>query len=154
MIRVWLAPMMAVVPAVVGAVVGGLLVHKLTMTRELLVARRARRTDYLISAYRQLIDAANRESGLSKEQIDSLEVALGDIMLLGEAEEVAAARIFIIGMAQNGSAELDPLIRTLRASLRRELALDEVGLPSPYNLRIELDQVSDRADLDVVAIES
>ena len=135
--QVWVAPIMTLVSAVVGAVVGGFFVHKLTMSRELLAARRARRTDYLISAYRRLIDAANRRTGISKEQIDGLEAALGDVMLLGEAEEIVAARTFVVEMSKNHGAELDPLIQALRTSLRRELELGEVAMPSPYNLRIE-----------------
>ena len=52
--------------------VGGFLVHKLTKAREILAARRAIRTDYLISAYRRLISVSNRSTGMSKEQVESL----------------------------------------------------------------------------------
>jgi len=58
-------------------------------------------------------------------------------MLLGEAEEIVAARTFVVEMSKNHGAELDPLIQALRTSLRRELELGEVAMPSPYNLRIE-----------------
>lgn len=47
---------------------------------------------------------------MSKEQVDSLEAALRDVMLLCEAEEIAADRKFIAEMGQNRSAEPDPLV--------------------------------------------
>lgn len=59
-------------------------------------------------------------------------------MLLGEKDEINAARSFIVGMAEEHNASVDPLIQALRSSLRRELELGEVAMPSPYNLRIEM----------------
>lgn len=138
MMQVWIPPIMALVSAILGTLVGGFLVHKLTKSREILAARRAIRTDYLISAYRRLISVSNRSTGMSKEQVESLESAVDDVMLLGEKDEINAARSFIVGMAEEHNASVDPLIQALRSSLRRELELGEVAMPSPYNLRIEM----------------
>lgn len=140
----WVPALASLISTVVGAIVGGFCVHKLTMSRELVAARRAKRTDYLISAYRQLANAANRRSGISQEQIDCLEAALADVMLLGKEEEIVAAGEFIIGMAQNSSADLGPLLGALRTSLRRELELSEVAMPNPNSLRIEQNQSGTR----------
>ena len=52
MTQVLVISLISLPSAVVGAMVGGFLVHKLTMSRELVADRRAKRTDYLISAYR------------------------------------------------------------------------------------------------------
>lgn len=72
MMQVLIPPIMALVSAILGTLVGGFLVHKLTKVREILAARRAIRTDYLISAYRRLISVSNRSTGMSKEQVESL----------------------------------------------------------------------------------
>ena len=72
MMQVLIPPIMALVSAILGTLVGGFLVHKLTKSREILAARRAIRTDYLISAYRRLIGVSNRLAGMSKEQVESL----------------------------------------------------------------------------------
>lgn len=140
----WVPALASLISTVVGAIVGGFCVHKLTMSRELVAARGAKRTDYLISVYRQLANAANRRSGMSQTQIDCLEAALADVILLGEKEEIVAAREFIVGMAETRSAELDPLLGALRTSLRRELELSEVAVPAPYSLRIEQNQSGTR----------
>lgn len=132
----WLS-LVPVVAALLGAVAGGLLVHRLTLSRESVSVRRSQRVDHLISAYRRLIDLANRSEGLSDQQADTLEAALSDIVLLGEPVEVEAAREFMVAMAQGGGASLDNVIVALRTSLRRELGLTPLDMPRPYNLRIE-----------------
>ena len=72
MMQVLTPPIMALASAILGTLVGGFLVHKLTKAREILAARRAIRTDYLISAYRRSIGVSNRLAGMSKEQVESL----------------------------------------------------------------------------------
>lgn len=59
-------------------------------------------------------------------------------MLLGEKHEINTARSFIVGMAEEHNASVDPSIQALRSSLRRELERGEVAMPSPYNVRIEM----------------
>ena len=76
---------MALVSVVMRAAGGDFFVRKLTMFREFLAVCCIRRAKCFISIYRQLIDAANRLSGMLKEQADNLEAALRNVMLLGEA---------------------------------------------------------------------
>ncbi|WP_066642156.1 hypothetical protein [Serinicoccus hydrothermalis] len=133
----WSAALVPLLSAVLGAVVGGLVVHRLSVQRDVLGARRSQRIEYLVSAYRRLSDAANRLPGLSDERIAGLEGALADIVLLGEPAEIEAARQFMLAMAQGqGGAGLDPVLVALRASLRAEIGLTQHPLPKPYNLRM------------------
>lgn len=111
------------------------------MSRELVAARRAKRSDYLISGYRQLAYATNRQSGMSQKRIDGLEAVLADVVLLGKKEEGMAAREFIAGMAQNRNTKLDPLLEALRTSLRRELELGEAAIPVPCSLELNRNKV-------------
>lgn len=127
----------SLVSAVIGAVVGGFVVHRLTLRREVLGAQRTQRVAFLLDAYRKLIDASERPL-ITPERRDNLESAFADIMLLGGADETAAARRFMIKFAQDGEDSLDPVIGALRDSLRRELGIAPVALPKPYNLRITL----------------
>lgn len=126
--------------AVVGASVGGLVVHRATLARERLSERRGRRLEYLVSAYRRLEDATNRSGALTGERADSFESALADVMLLGRAEEIEAARQFLLAMREDEEALLDPVLRALRRSLRRELRLEDIELPHPWNLRLQRDR--------------
>lgn len=129
----WLAQLLV---ALLSALAGGFVVHRLTLNRESVSARRTQRVEYLVSAYRRLIDAANRSNGMSTDQAQQLESALSDIVLLGDDAEVEAAQEFMVSMAVSGGADLDSVIEALRSSLRRELGLTASPLPRPYNLRI------------------
>lgn len=134
----WASIVVPLLSAVLGAVAGGLLVHRLSVRRDVMGARRSQRIDYLVSAYRRLSNAANRPHGLSDERIAGLEGALADIVLLGEPVEIEAAREVMLDMAKGqGGADLDPVIEALRASLREEIGLTQQPLPNPYNLRME-----------------
>lgn len=132
----WLAFLVPLLSAILGAVVGSLLVHRLTSIREIRGARREQRIDYLVQAYRRLIDAANRHDNLTDEQIAGLETSLSDIVLLGEVQEVEAARRFMLNMAEGRGADLEEVISALRSSLRREIELSNIDLPRPYNFRM------------------
>lgn len=131
------APFVSLASVIVGAVVGGVLVHRLTLQREALVVRRTQRVAFLLDAYRKLIDASERDV-LSPARRDCLEAAIADIMLLGGRAEIEAAHRFEVEFAETGGASLDPVIRALRDSLRSELGMEVVTLPSPYNLRVHL----------------
>lgn len=124
--------------AVLGAVVGGFVVHRLTLRREVLGAQRTQRVAFLLDAYRKLLDASERPR-ITPERRDNLESAFADIMLLGGPDEIAAAHRFEVEFVQNRAGSLDPVITALRDNLRRELGIVPVSLPSPYNLRLTLD---------------
>lgn len=134
----WLAVAVPLLSATLGAIVGGLLVHRLTLQREALGARRTQRVDFLLSAYRRLIRASNRDR-LTGEHRDDLEAAFSDIILLGGKEEIDTASKFMVQFVETGEGSLDPVIFALRKSLRNEIGLDDVPMPRPYNLRLHLD---------------
>lgn len=131
----WLQALVPLMAAILGAVVGGFVVHRLTLTRESLTARRTQRVAFLLAAYRKLIDASERRD-LSPQHRDNLEGALADIMLLGGEEEIGAADSFQRDFAEEKDASLTPVIKSLRTSLRNELSLPEVDLPERFNFRI------------------
>lgn len=111
--------------AILGAFAGGFVVHKLTLRREAVSARRTQRVTFLLDAYRKLIDASERDT-LSSERRDNLEGALADVMLLGGQEEIQAAGRFQRDFVENKSSSLVPVIESLRKSLRSELDLPEI----------------------------
>lgn len=121
--------------AILGAVVGGLVVHRFAVVRDVRNEQRGRRVDHLISAYRRLVAASNRTGGMSEEHEHQVEEALSDIILLGQRSEVEAARDFMLEIGRSRSADLEPLMVALRSSLRSQLQLDETPLPRPYSLR-------------------
>lgn len=134
----WLAVVIPLLSALLGAVVGGVLVHRLTLQREALGARRTQRVDFLLSAYRRLIRASSRDR-LTREHRDDLEAAFSDIMLLGGQAEIDAASKFMVQFVKTMEGSLDPVIFALRKSLRDEIGLGDVPMPRPYNLRLHLD---------------
>lgn len=123
--------------AILGAIIGGLVVHRLTLKRKSLSTRRTQRITFLLDAYRKLIDASERES-LGPQRRDNLEGALADIMLLGGQQEIDASDRFQRNFAEEKDASLVPVIKSLRKSLRNELALPEIDLPKRFNVRLQL----------------
>lgn len=121
----------------VGAAVGGLVVHRFTLRRESLAARRTQRVAFLLDAYRKLIDASERDI-LGEERRDNLESALADIMLLGGASEISATERFQRDFVEGRDASLVPVIVALRSSLRRELGIEAVDLPAKFNFRLSI----------------
>lgn len=82
------------------------------------------RINYLLSAYRRLEHASNRQ--MTAAHMAALEEAISDIQLLGSPEQVKLADAFAHEFAANQEAKTDPLLNDLRASLRRELQLEPV----------------------------
>jgi hypothetical protein len=95
--------------------------------------RRNERVTFLLRAYRDLADTAQRPPG---ENARSLEQALSDVGLLGEPEQVRLAAGFAHECAGPGTATLTPLLGSLRAELRRELGLS-LDVPDMPILRME-----------------
>lgn len=131
----WWEPLIPLGSAILGAFVGGIVVHKLTLRREAVNARRTQRVSFLLDAYRKLIDASERD-GLSAQRKDNLEAALADVMLLGGQDEMQATDRFQRDFVEGRSASLLPVIESLRKSLRSELDLPEIALPSQFNFRL------------------
>jgi len=126
-----------ILSAVLGAGMGGWVVHRLALVRELQGERRSRRIDHLIEAWRGLMAVANRKDAPTPDQNDAFEAALTDIMLLGEAAEIHATESFIRAAGRSEPTNLDAIVNALRKSLRDELQLGEVALPQDRVLRID-----------------
>ena len=106
------------------AIIGWFIVYHFEKRRDHLNKRRDLHLQYLISAYRNLESASNRE--LTSTTASELESAVADIQLFGTANQVRLARGFATSFAQAGKASLDELLEELRRDLRAELQLDEV----------------------------
>lgn len=95
--------------------------------------RRNMRIDYLLGAYRRLERASNRPMTPSDDR--DVEAAVADVQLLGSPSQVQLAGEFARSFAAEGTADTEPLLQDLRASLRRELLLEAVP-PNRLWLRI------------------
>ncbi len=139
----WVSVLVPLLSAITGALVGGYAVHRLTIRREELGARRANRIDYLIASWRAINAMANRTEATpsTPRQREAFEDALTDIMLLGEEGEIEATAAFIKAVGANEPMNLDALIEALRNSLRKELQLSDVRLPRDRILRIDWSDV-------------
>lgn len=86
--------------------------------------RRQSRVEYLLSAYRRLDTASNRELTVTSEA--DLESAISDIQLLGTPRQVRLAEDLAREFATQRSADTGPLLEDLRSTLRKELLLEGV----------------------------
>jgi predicted RNA-binding protein with RPS1 domain len=105
--------------------------------------RKKFRMEYLIDAYRRLEDACCRGSLYNTKIGKGMESALADIQLFGSAEQVGMANELSASIsARRADASAEPLLKSLRDELRRELCLNAVdGEPVRFRLRKE-----DRSD--------
>ncbi|WP_237232647.1 hypothetical protein [Rothia nasisuis] len=120
----------SIIISLLSGLLASIVVHILTAWNERKKERRDQRIEFLISAYRKLSDVANRENR-SLEQTQGLEEALSDIMLLGEQEEIEAARQFMLQISSSQNREggdLKKVIIALRNSLRKQLGLSELNV--------------------------
>lgn len=95
--------------------------------------RRNIRIEYLLGAYRRLERSSNRPMTASEDR--EVEAAVADVQLLGSPTQVRLAEDFITAFAAEGTADTEPLLQDLRASLRGELLLEAVP-PKRLWLRI------------------
>lgn len=119
-----------VIVAGVLVAVAGWLVNEFFARRSV---RRNLRIEYLLSAYRRLEHASNRQMTETHEA--ALEEAISDIQLLGSPRQVEMATAFARQFAEDQRADTEHLLEDLRASLRRELQLEPVP-PQRMWLRI------------------
>jgi hypothetical protein len=127
----------AIIAAIV-IVVGWRVVHRQEMQRDRDSKRRDLRIGYLIDAYRRLEYVSNRP--ISLEMTPDFEKAIADIQLFGTSKQVELAQTFAVEFAENGVAQLDPLLSELRQDLRAELDLDTVSPRIKY-LRMAFDNL-------------
>jgi len=102
---------------------GAYLAHLLSARRDRANARRDRRIEFLIDAYRKLEFISNRAS---LDDAAPIEKAIADIQLFGSAKQVQAAQAFVSEFAATRSASLDILLEELRKDLRAELQLEHI----------------------------
>jgi hypothetical protein len=81
----------------------------------------------MVNAFRALA----RASGHPRlyEVGTELELAIADVQLLGSEEQIKMAHKIVDVLKDGGTADLDPLLASLRDSLRVELGAAKVGGP-------------------------
>ena len=77
--------------------------------------------EFLVEAYRRLDAASNRP--MDRPAADGLEQAVRDIWLFGSSDQMELAEQFTEAFTKTGSGDTEPLLRTLRSTLRSELLL-------------------------------
>ena len=114
-----------IIVTIVLAVIGWIIAHRFTNLREIGQKRRELTTKVLIDSYNVLTnDIAQRE--LTDERTSKLEFTLSQIQLFGTEEQVDLVWEFIQNRVNRNEASLDPLIKSLRNSLREDLNLSRI----------------------------
>lgn len=116
--------MQILVPALVALSVA-LLTHFFSSTRDRNNKRREQRISYLVNAFRTLAKASNHPR--LHEVAPEIEQAMADIQLLGSKEQIGLAHKFVKELSNGGEATLDPLLQSLRDSLRLELGATPIA---------------------------
>lgn len=110
---------------IVLTVIGWIIGHYFTSKRSANNKRRDLSTEFLIEAYRVLTtEIAHREETL--ERATKIENLVADIQLFGSPEQIDLAKKMADDVASGEKFELDPLINSLRKSLRQELSLASI----------------------------
>jgi len=119
------------------AILGWYIAHWFNVARDRANKKRDLQIQYLIEAYRRLERAANRPKSFDNNA--ELESAVADIQLFGTAGQVKLAEKFSFDIAHNSHSSTDELLINLRAELRKELGLEEIG-PEIVYLRLDENQ--------------
>jgi hypothetical protein len=130
-----------VIPATIAALVailGWYIAHYFSLRREIAAEKRKTRVVFLLEAYRRLEDSGHRSLRKGSEHIAKIESALADIQLLGTPEQVRLAQDFMMEFSETSTGTFDPLLRSLRQTLRHELDLEAVDENLKF-LRISYD---------------
>ena len=110
----------------VGLAVGGWLVaHWLSSRRDMRNKQREIQVQYLREAYRAL--AAACDSGRFSENLQPIQSALNDIQLFGNAAQVEKVGMFVEGMNDKQSANVDALLEDIRNEIRDDLGLEPIS---------------------------
>jgi hypothetical protein len=127
---------LTILGGVFAAAIAAVLAHRLTSQRDHVNRRSDLRVEYLLTAYRTVADTAHR--GLDAENSRTFEQGLSDIQLLGSKEQAEMAVTIGKALAENGTAQLDDLLLSLRDDLRSELRLEPLARP-PFHIRVGSD---------------
>jgi hypothetical protein len=103
------------------AIIGWYVVHRLSSNQEREAKRREMIVQYLISAWRKLENAAQRDEPINTE----VESAIADIQLFVPNNWIELAHEAAGNLAEKGGANFDNLLETLRNNLREELKLEK-----------------------------
>lgn len=111
----------------VGVALGGwLAVHRFSAWRDRINHKRKMQTDFLVTAFQNLANSANRPFVAGAEHLKDMESALADIQLFGSRKQVQLVEDFAKEFSQANSASLDPLLNSLRQDLRKELGYEQI----------------------------
>ncbi len=108
------------------AVLGWLVAHYFTAKRDVSNKRRELRLQYLIGAYQVLTNEISHRDP-NPERSFKLENLLSDIQLYGSENQVDLAKQLATDVAAGIGFELEPLIKSLRDDLRKELHLSKIS---------------------------
>jgi len=98
-------------------VAGWFAANWLASKRDTKIKNREVRVEYLLTAYRGIESAAQRE--LTEEQMFRLESAIGDVRLLGNEAQLKA----LAELISSGESDFTKLLGEIRDDLRSELEL-------------------------------
>ena len=115
--------------AVLVALIGWWVVHWLNTIRDRKNHNRQVQTDFLIKAFQRLANASLRTP--SPPYFRDMEAAVADIQLFGSSSQIQMVTSFTEEFAENNMASLNPLLNSLRDSLRKKLGYE----PIEHNVR-------------------
>ena len=109
------------------ALFGWLVVHRFSAWRDRINHKRKMQTDFLVNAFQNLANSANRPFTPGAEHFKKMEIALADIQLFGSKKQVGLVENFASEFSLKNSASLDPLLNSLRKDLRKELGYEQIN---------------------------
>jgi capsule polysaccharide export protein KpsC/LpsZ len=121
--------------SICAAAAAAVLAHRLTSRRDQANRRDDLRIQYLLSAYRAVADTSHRNLDTGSAHVRAFEQGLTDIQLLGSKEQAEMAVVIGKALAENGEAQMDDLLLSLRDDLRGELKLEPLPQP-PSHIRV------------------
>jgi hypothetical protein len=127
-----------IITALTAGFISAIIVHRLTIYRDLKNKRDELRIKYLIDAYRKLESVSNRDQPSSKEfqsTVHEFETAIADIQLFGTERQIKLCQSIASEFAEKRSVLLDDLLEDLRIDLRELLKLERLSSSKLIHLR-------------------
>lgn len=107
-----------IIITIILAILGWIVAHYFTSKRDVQNKRREIRVEFLIDVYQKLENAIQRPA---KKVGHDLEYVIATIQLFGSNEQILLAKNIANDIANNGFADLEPLLKSLRTNLRDDL---------------------------------
>ena len=107
------------------ALAGWFVVHRLSAWRDRVNHNRKIRTEFLIKAFQNLANSANRPPTPGAQHFRDMESAVADIQLFGSKSQIKIVNSFTKEFAEKKAASLDHLLNSLRSELRKELGYEQ-----------------------------